>query len=196
MPTLASISDVKVIAGIASGDTSHDAALTAYLDKVEAEFKGECGWGIVSASYTDYVCDRRGTDYTFDRRPVTAVTSFATVDDFGDETWNEVSTDDYKLRSSSGRHYLYYPHGFSDGLEYRITYTAGYASNAVPEDIQQLVAGFAAIFWQKTPGAKKNRELDLVTKATSGGGMGTTESYVEPRQWWKSIVARYRRMGV
>lgn len=194
MPTLTTLETTKHLLALALPDTTNDGILLGLIEAEEKRFIGDVGWDILTASYTDYFYGGGGCEKTFDRRPVTAITSLSTQNSFSSDTWTAISTNDYKLRNNGSRYWITYPGGFGEDVEYKLVYTAGYAATAIPEDIQFLIAAFSAIAFDKSDrGTNKDRSFDLLSKSTTTPGGSKTEVYGSPTAWWNGVVARYRR---
>lgn len=194
MPTLCTLETVKHYAGISPVDTTQDGLLVGILEAVEKRFLAECGWGIVSATRTEYFYGSGKTERTFDVRPVTAVSSLATQLSFEADTWDAVETTDYRLRESGGRYYLYCPSGFIEGREYRVIYTAGHTDTAIPADIQDLVATWAVIEYSQLTPSGEGLLPHQVSKSKGDKGISVSESFVKPRDAWDQVISRYRRV--
>lgn len=195
MPTLTTLAATKRLLAIDTAATTFDTLLGEKIDEVEKAFTEACGWGILTASYTTYITCHDATRYTFDRRPVTAITSLSTPNSFSGDTWTAVSTSDYKLRSTDrGVYYIEKPAGFSADLEYKLVYVAGYAT--IPADIVGRLAAHAAIEFTKAPGAKKGRELDMVSMGRTDKNIGVSDVFADPDNAWRSLVNRYRVVNV
>lgn len=194
MPTLCPLETVKHYAGLPSVDTTQDGLLIGILEATEKRFLVECGWDIVIATRTEHFAGSGKSERTFDVRPVTAVTSLATQANFTTDTWTTIATTDYRLRESGGRHYLLYPSGFAEGTEYRVVYTAGYADNAIPADVQDLIATWAVIEYSQLKSSGEGLLPHQVSKSKGDKGISVSESFIKPYEAWNRVVSRYRRV--
>lgn len=197
MPSLTTLAATKALLQIGTDDTKFDVLLTQKIDGIERAFTEACGWGIATASYTTYLDCFEGRRYTFDRRPVTAITSLSTPDSFSGDTWTAVSTSDYKLRSTDrGVYFIEKPGGFSPDLTYKLVYVAGYASNAIPADIVAELAVHTAIEFTKAPASGQKRALDMISRGRSEQGISVSDTFADPTGAWKRLVSRYRVVSV
>lgn len=191
MPALSSLADLKIYAKVGAGDTTDDDFLTSLLDATEQRFKNDVGWDIVSASRTIYASDINGVRYMFPYGPVTAVT-VASLTDFENDTWTDLTASTYKLRTEGRLSWVDYPSGFSSGTDYRFTHTVGYASNAVPDDIQHCIKVFAAIEYLRSGRADPDRDWDMVKGSTNDKGMVATSEWNPPNDLWTKTVEAYK----
>lgn len=196
MSTLVSLNTVKAFLQIDPHDTRNDGVILGLLQATDARFKKAVGWEVVSTQYVDIRDDLQGEEYTFRMAPVTAVASVQSLADFATDTWDTISTSDWRLRHDGrGRYYVRYPGGFGYGTEYKITYTAGYGAGGadnIPTDIQSLVATFAAISYWNLPISSKGLLPHLQTVTKSQNGVAVSENYVTPMAWWNEVVKHYK----
>ncbi len=77
MPTLSSLSSLRLHLGVPSSDTSEDTALTQFLTQAEALIRKYVrqAWSVPAISYTQYLNGRNTDTLILRHRPVTAITS-------------------------------------------------------------------------------------------------------------------------
>jgi len=143
---LISLDDVKTLLGIT--DDSEDASLTLLINNASDIIESYCNdRRFASTVHTNEEYDGTGTGHlALKDYPVTTLTQ---VDrrsgDFKTPGWDSIEEEHIKLldNGTDGPGQVYYSGGFSKGIRnYRVTYTAGYAT--IPHDLQlaclQIVA--------------------------------------------------------
>lgn len=163
MPSLTTVHHLKDWLGIT--DVSQDTFLTTLLNRAEAMLEGWCnrpdGW--VSASFTERFDGEMSPKVVLVNNPVTAV---ASVKVYTSNTATiTLDSSVYRLDSATGiLSFIDAPsalwdagqgdwpiakrafgHGFRNG---EVVYTGGYATSAIPVDLQQLAIETAGLLYQ------------------------------------------------
>lgn len=141
--SLVTLANYKTALGISG--TAEDAKLTQYSLEIDDRIKSYLGYSLEQANYTDEIYDGNGTNELYPRDiPVTAITTLQVFegmnsDDTEDwETWR-VADDDYTrlLIRKNGLVIFMDGNVFPKGNQnIKLTYTAGYTSVTLPQDIQ------------------------------------------------------------
>lgn len=189
MPVLTSVATLKEYLNISG--TDHDTLLGTLLDATETRFRTAVGWAILTSEQVAYRRGIEGRFYTFPVGPITALT-MATLTDFDDDVWTDVPVGRYRLRTEGRIARIDYPDGFVREQQYRFTYTLGYASDAIPEDIQHCITVFAALEYMKTEKGGGGRTWDVVSKGRSDKGISVSDTYRDPVEFWNETVNSYR----
>lgn len=139
--------------------------LTNILTAASNIVENYCDRIFTSATYTE-VRSGVGVDWLYlDNAPITALTS-VTIKDCSGTDYN-IATSDFSYDADSGKlqfavdadgDYIYFPKG---NFNITIVYTAGYASDSIPQDIQEAVIQVAKNLYApmsiKDPGLKSEK---------------------------------------
>jgi hypothetical protein len=184
MPDLTTIDRVKRLLSVEAGDTDGARLLADFVTQESARFVGWVARPIIQASYTDTADGDNSTKLTLKNYPVTAIAS-VTINDVA------VPVRPTKLADGwvqSGDAVKLVGFRFDKGTEnVEVQYTAGYASNAIPDDIQAAVAEMVA--W-------RYREKDRFGQSSvNQAGAVTSFKLDDAPASVKSTVANYARVG-
>jgi uncharacterized phiE125 gp8 family phage protein len=164
MTRLASVARAKAHPLLAGAD---DTYLGYLLDAASEAVEVWCNRVFTSAEFTEKH-DGNGRIALFVRNlPVTDLASIAILDPDGEtETIDNSGDDQFVYDAATGRVEFLPTHTATHGSFTRgfqnitVVYTAGYASNAIPQPVQELVARLAGALWEwgasagfKVPGA-------------------------------------------
>ena len=125
--------------------TTEDAKLSQYSGEIDARVKAFLGYDVEETVYTEELYDGEGTEYLFPKHfPVTTISKlevYEGLDSLLAEDWEEwtVAGGEYTRLIKQDNGFVIYMDGnvFPEGDQnVRITYTAGYDSNTLPQDIQ------------------------------------------------------------
>lgn len=138
-------------------DNTVDTQLTSLANHVEQRVKSWLNRAIESATFTDEYYNGNGKNYlTLRQFPITAVSAIKVYDGLDNnnaETWTTlVQGTDYERKILDLEACSVYLDGytFDKGMQnYKITYTAGYAT--IPEDIQLACKELLKVTWDNSP---------------------------------------------
>lgn len=148
---LCTLADVKESLNISSGDTSKDNLIKRKINQATLAIENYCGRHFKETTYTQELYDAGQIDeLVLRQRPVTATTTFALeVRDTGlnSDNWTAADSQLYFTDNSSGVIRLLF-NSIGRWGRYRVTYSAGYAPNAVwpdglPEDLREACVSLA-----------------------------------------------------
>jgi len=131
---LASLADVKLFLGIASGDTSKDELVKLYINIATDEIESYTGRRFEATDYTDVTFNGNGEkEILLPQYPIISITTLAKNGAYNNTSdWEDLGTEDYwwnEFGIVSG------VCKFSEGVEnYKATYRAGYET--IPYDLQ------------------------------------------------------------
>lgn len=155
-------------------DSALDAQITDLQSAVEKRVKEYLHRDIESTTYTAELYNGSGKSELVMRQfPVTSVTSVAVYDGYYNnaEVWTTlVLGTDYTRKTIPLEAYSFIldDYTFEKGnLNYKITYVAGYASTAIPDDIQLACKELLKIAWDNSP-LNQNR-LGFLSVSDSAG---------------------------
>jgi len=140
--SLVTLADYKTALGV-SGSTE-DTKLSQYSGEIDARIKAFLGYDIEETEYTNEIYDGDGTSFLLPKHvPVTTFTKLEVYEGLNSddsEDWEEwtVAADEYARLVLKDGGFIIFLDGncFPDGDQnVRITYTAGYTSNTLPQDI-------------------------------------------------------------
>ena len=142
--SLVDLDDYKTAIGVSG--TDEDGKLSQYSLEIDARVKAFLGYDIEETEYTEETYDGNGTQYLFPKAiPVTSITKleiYDGLDSDGEEVWDEwVQNTDYSrlILMNGGMIIFIDGNEFEDGQQnFRLTYTAGYTSDTLPQDIQAV----------------------------------------------------------
>ena len=176
--SLVTIADYKTALKI--GDATEDAKLLQYSGEIDARIKAFLGYDIEEAVYTEELYDGDGTQYLFPKAiPVTTFTTLEIYqgldsDDAEDwDTWTQ--GDDYTrlIKQDDGLILFIDGNIFPEGQQnIRITYTAGYDSDTLPQDIQSVCKELMLLRYKGIDEQNLGR-----TSLSLGVGSNATASY-------------------
>src|SRR4030065_496422 len=192
--SLVALADYKTALKV--GDDSEDAVLTQYSGEIDARIKAFLGYDIEETVYTEELYDGNGTQYLFPKAvPVTVLTKLEVYeglnsDDSEDwEEWN-VAGDEYtRLIKANGGFYLFidgnvFPKGEQN---IRLTYTAGYTSGTLPQDIEAVCKELMKIKYDKI-----NKNKLGVPSISIGSASSTSQSYEADEDLILKKIEHYR----
>ena len=176
--SLVTLADYKTALKV--GDATEDTKLTQYSMEIDARVKAFLGYDIEEADYTEELYDGDGTQYLFPKAiPVTTFTTleiYQGLDSDDAEDWDEwTQGDDYtRLIKQDGGLILFIDGNiFPEGQQnIRITYTAGYDSDTLPQDIQSVCKELMLLRYKGIDEQNLGR-----TSLSLGVGSNATASY-------------------
>lgn len=194
MAALVSLSDVKTLyLDIAADDTSKDTAITAWIAWASAEIERYCNQPLITTTYTDERFDGTGTStWVFPHTlPVSGIQDLEYITGFGG-TWTAVGTDNYEVHTRRGVTLLYKPTGFTQGRQnYRVTYTTGYAQNAMPDAIKRVCCEMVARIYAESNIGSTELGRDTVNGTMEGIGIVNIK-IIDNNTRWKRLLSNYR----
>jgi uncharacterized phiE125 gp8 family phage protein len=185
---LVSLASAKAALGITA--SSEDDNIERLIDRMSAFAGSYCGRKFISASYTKEYDGHDDTILLLDQYPVTAVTSVKIDSSREFEAASLVDADDYDLDVDAGLIKLVgigqtlFPKGLGN---IQVVYTAGYATNAVPHDLQHAVLLMVTATYKKDFQQKRSG----ISSETVGDKTVTYESEAIPKAAMK-ILDQYR----
>ena len=142
--SLVTLADYKTALKV--NEITEDAKLTQYSLEIDQRVKSYLGFGVEQTEYTDEIYSGNGKHYLFPKNiPVTTITSlyvYMGLDSDGDEDCEEwTQNDEYSRLIIEQNGFIIYIDGavFPNGSNnIKLTYTAGYTSGTLPQDIQAV----------------------------------------------------------
>ena len=196
--SLVQLADYKTTLGISS--TTENGKLTQYSLEIDAKVKAFLGYDIEETVYTEEVYDGTGSHYLFPKAmPVTIFTKleiYEGLDSLGAEDWEEwTQNDEYeRLVIQRGGEILYisgvvFPAGIQN---IRITYTAGYTVDTLPQDIQSVCKELMYLKYQGID----QKKLGTTSKSRNEGGVSSTVSFENLEDETLKKIAHYQLVRV
>lgn len=138
---IVTLADYKTALKITTDD--EDAKISQYALEIDERLMAFLGYDIEEHEYTEELYDGNGSEYLFPNHvPVTVLTTlevYEGLDSLNAETWTEwTQGDEYtRLIKANGGLYIFIDGNvFPCGVQnIRLTYTAGYTSETLPQDI-------------------------------------------------------------
>lgn len=222
-PELISTALVKPKVNIAALNTTDDAAITELIHQASGRFEDECKQPIAVVTDTYEFSGQGGTIFTLPFWPVTILAKLEVCEGLGAD-WIEIDAAGYKLTRRGDAYSILYPTGFADAIGYRVnagsggigyplmaqiatpiglanvtryraTITHGYADDAIPYRIQEVVRDEVVAQWYER-GDKRDRfdvkSVAVTEKDAYQGKVLTLDSEQRERKWDRA-VRRYRR---
>jgi uncharacterized phiE125 gp8 family phage protein len=193
------LSELKEAIGLST--TADDAMLNGMINRATDMIETYCKRRFISTTYTDEVYSGDGSNSLLLRNyPITALTSLQSRGGlFDSPAWDSVETDLFSLNQAGGldKGVIYMAAPFVQGdLNFRVTYTAGYANQAaIPHDLREACIEIASFLYGRrkaTPGMKSETLGRYgYTMETVTPGMSTID-----RLGLKDILAAYRSITV
>ena len=184
---LCTLEEVYEVLGIDGSKESDNEHVENLITRMTARFENICHRIFESASYDeDYDGDTRRISLR--NYPITEITS---ITDTGSD-WTETTTVSgayYKI-SRSGRQVIFNSSALlTEGDEnITIVYTAGYAANAIPEDLKM------ACIEEVSRRFDRAKKLDVLS--TDKGEQGTTYTSMDFLDNTKDVLSRYTRRAI
>lgn len=183
--------------GLAANDPALDAQLALWIAEAEARIIWECNQPIEQTTSAMTFSGKGGARKAFGRFPVTSVTSLERKSGFGSTAiWEAIPDTDYELVTDVG-YLLYYPATFVKGVaNYRMTFTHGYAADAIPADVKQVAREMVMKCYldYMGQGGKANFGKLNISESFAGGAMTTTLKELTPE--WRRILGAYAVLNV
>ena len=191
--SLVTLADYKTALKV--GDATEDTKLTQYSMEIDARVKAFLGYDIEEADYTEELYDGDGTQYLFPKAiPVTTFTTleiYQGLDSDGDEDWDEWEQNvDYTrlIKQDDGLILFIDGNVFPEGQQnIRITYTAGYDSDTLPQDIQSVCKELMKIRYDKIDKGKLG-----IPSMSTGMGSSVSQSYEADEDLILKKIEHYR----
>ncbi|MCP4394548.1 MAG: hypothetical protein GY804_09825 [Alphaproteobacteria bacterium] len=172
--SLVSLADYKTALDISG--SGEDTKLTQYSAEVDKKVKNYLGRDIEEAVYTNELYNGNGTHFLVTRQhPITVITKlevYEGIDSGGSEDWEEwTQNDEYgRLLIEERAVSLYMDTVFPAGSNnIRIKYTAGYAAEDIPDDIDYVCKQLMNMKYLKF-------DQKLLGKTGESKGVGATSS--------------------
>lgn len=182
---LETLANMKTFLEISTAD--HDAILTSFLTELTEVFNKETDRNLEETTYTDLYLDGSGTKYiNLPNYPVAEISAI-TEDDA-----SLTKDTDYYLYDAEGEGYLYKIYGdwTNNKKGIKITYKAGYASNAMPNDLKMALKMQVA----KEFKSYKASDWGESSRAFPDGSISMQELELLP--FVKRVLAKYRRFHI
>lgn len=190
--------------------SEHDAKLNGYINRATAIIEAYCQRRFLSTTYTNELYSGNGSSYMMLRNyPVTSLAGVSAMQgDFSNPSWQSFDSGLFTLKSEGGvdRGITFsssfngsFPvyGGFYNGVDnYLVTYTAGYAADAMPLDLQEACIEIVAWLFQRRraiPGIKS--ETLGKYSYTLESGMSSNQSLIK-RLGIDAILDNYRTIPV
>jgi len=189
-----SVATAKTYMKIDSAETGYDSFLTELITEATNEIETYCGQRFEESSRT-LIFDGNGTnEYIISTLPVSAVASLSYRDTPFD-SWTAISSSDYTTLKSGGVTSLFYNGTLIEGRQnYKVVATIGYASNAIPAEINAVLKEMVAVKFDESPNGAA-RLAKLGTSRTIDG-FATNETFENLRPKWHKRLKNYRRIPV
>lgn len=165
--------------GLDPVDTQFDDLLARLISAVSAQFTGEVGRDLSSASATEVYDGHGGKRLTPNRWPITAVSSL-TVDGEAIAARASVTGTGYVI--DNGTSIVLAGYRFTEGTQnVSLTYTAGYTT--MPSDVEQAVVKMVALQF------KDKDRIGQGSRSVSGESVSYADAPV--LAYWRSVVDAY-----
>lgn len=187
---LISLQDAQLYLKISG--TSEDNILNFLINEVSAMVNGFCGRHILQKSYTEYYDGDGSTELILKNHPLITLTSLHISDDTRTFNSSTLITNSYVFQNKASGilkldQYNAEQNIFLKGnANIKIVYTAGYASTAIPYDIQQAFKIILGYFYQKF----KNQNHQI--QSINIGANTTTFLVTDLPSSAKAILNRYK----
>lgn len=202
MPSFITPQTIKPLLNIEEGDTTKDALFLEWIRQASAYMETIlCRQPIAETTQTNFIFDGTGTeDWTFPYRPVSAVTLLEERVGYGGSgSWDTVSSSDYELLTRKAGtatvSTLHFVGGFADGVaNYRVTFTHGYASSALPQAVTQVCCEIVQQLykqWEGGVGKEASLGLSSISGSGSTGGLSVSKSFTDLTPRWEDLLAPY-----
>lgn len=157
---LATVANVKYVAGIAQTDTTKDDRIQTLINLLSGRIEDWCGRKFISQTFTDQVYDgQRDCDLFLKQYPIVSITAVS-VDGVALTAGELADEENFLAYAEEG--YIWRSSGwFAKRRGIEITYVAGYAT--IPTGLQMACVEWAIILLE---GRMKDAQVD-------GGGMKT-----------------------
>jgi len=196
--SLVSLNDYKEFARISQSDINEDDKLERIASETEAEIKESLNRDLETATYTEKY-DGTGTDkLVLNQFPITSITSVKVYDGLDSnnaEVWDTwVQGTDYERFVYSEEDTALFVGGttFPEGTQnIEVVYVAGYASTAIPKDIERACKQLFTLNWNEQEGRR--------TIGLSSVGVGAEKTVaidLEARDKILKRIEKYKALNV
>lgn len=143
---LTTVANVKELLGIASSVTKYDNLITRKINSVSDQIEQYTHRVFLAADYVEVITASQIDTLVLKQRPINSVTSLEyrttglNIDD-----WISLSNNYFFYDATAGILKLDFA-ASGNWDRWRVTYNAGFAANAIPDDLQEAVATLAAYY--------------------------------------------------
>lgn len=193
---LITASDVKPILGVDANDTRLDAQLETWISEAESAINMWCNQPIAITTKTNYTFSGNGCyQVTLGFFPMASLTGLAYRSGVGSAaTWTAIDTTTYELADNV----ILAGGGFTEGVHnYRATFTVGYASDAIPPDVQAVCVDMVTqrAYESNMPGLQASGRFGKSAITTTTQGSTVTQSFRDMLPRFRDALSHYQRMN-
>lgn len=188
---LITTANLKTFLGISG--SSEDTILDSIVNAASKMIQSFCGKALVQATYTEYYDGSGVEELILKNYPIASVTSL-NIDGsrtFGSSTDINVA-DNVIIDANSGIITLWHNYSvFPKGLRnVKVVYVAGYATNAIPYDLQQACKQTAMMIYKRQ---YQDQKVGIASETI--GDKTTTYELADIPKTAQAIIKRYQKQG-